>query len=213
MNKFLTATLAAGVAVTLAGAASAATLDFIAFAAGNEQGVADGTTLNFDGLDVTFSAGPGGVGADYAYFDDLSGGKPAGLGVCTTLTSSAQCNPSSDDNISMDGSTGPEWVTLTFGDTLSSFMVTSFYDASHNSLATSNDTLFINGTEYTFAAALGVDFGGTDSVEFLYGGTSASQFYVGGVEASIVPVPAALPLLLAGIGGLGFMARRKRKAT
>ncbi|WP_282130221.1 VPLPA-CTERM sorting domain-containing protein [Roseobacter litoralis] len=28
-----------------------------------------------------------------------------------------------------------------------------------------------------------------------------------------MPIPAALPLLLAGLGGLGFMARRKRKAA
>jgi hypothetical protein len=32
-------------------------------------------------------------------------------------------------------------------------------------------------------------------------------------DVTPVPVPAALPLLLAGIGGLGLMARRKRKAA
>lgn len=32
-------------------------------------------------------------------------------------------------------------------------------------------------------------------------------------EPSAVPLPAGLPLLLAGIGGLGLIARRKRKAT
>ncbi|GIT86772.1 hypothetical protein ROBYS_17880 [Roseobacter sp. OBYS 0001] len=38
-------------------------------------------------------------------------------------------------------------------------------------------------------------------------------FVIDGATISAVPVPAALPLLLAGIGGLGFMARRKRKAA
>jgi hypothetical protein len=32
-------------------------------------------------------------------------------------------------------------------------------------------------------------------------------------DVTPVPVPAALPLLLAGVGGLGLMARRKRKAA
>jgi hypothetical protein len=32
-------------------------------------------------------------------------------------------------------------------------------------------------------------------------------------DVAPVPVPAALPLLLAGVGGLGLMARRKRKAA
>lgn len=32
-------------------------------------------------------------------------------------------------------------------------------------------------------------------------------------ETSAVPVPAALPLLLAGLGGMGFVARKRRPAT
>jgi hypothetical protein len=30
---------------------------------------------------------------------------------------------------------------------------------------------------------------------------------------NVIPLPAALPLLLAGLGGFGLMARRKRKAA
>ncbi len=36
--------------------------------------------------------------------------------------------------------------------------------------------------------------------------------YAGGYKVSEVPLPAALPLLLAGIGGLGFIGRRRQKA-
>ena len=32
-------------------------------------------------------------------------------------------------------------------------------------------------------------------------------------KIDVIPVPASLPLLAFGIGGLGLMARRKRKAT
>lgn len=38
-----------------AGTAHAARLDFVAEAAGNERGIASGTTLTIDGLDVTFT--------------------------------------------------------------------------------------------------------------------------------------------------------------
>jgi type VI secretion system secreted protein VgrG len=42
--------------------------------------------------------------------------------------------------------------------------------------------------------------------------TGRSDFGSGGFSASTVPVPAALPLMLAALGGLGFMARRRKSA-
>lgn len=211
-HRITTSAVAMAAVMALAGSAGAAVLNFVAEAAGNERAIADGDFIVMDGLKVTFSAGPGGAGADYAYLDDLSGGKPAGLGVCTNLTGT-QCNPSSDDNISAESSVAgqSEWVTLSFDSVLTSFSVTSFYDADHNSLATSTDTLLINGDEYTFANALITDFGGSDMIEFAYGGDSANQFYVGGAIATI-PLPAAGFLLLGGLGGL-VVARRRRKAA
>ena len=204
----LIATAAAAMLAT-AVSANAATLDFVAEADGNERGVEDGTTINFDGLDVTFSAD-----GDFAYFDDLSGGKPGGLGVCGTLTASDQCNPPSDDNI-----TEGEAVTLTFGTEVLELSGLSFNDADHNSLDTDfTQTLLIalNGgsaTQYTFGEAAGAVFTSLTSITFQFDdqGRYASEFYVSGAEA-VVPLPAAGWLLLGGLGGLAAMKRRKKAA-
>jgi hypothetical protein len=210
--KNLVAAVAAG-ATLLAANAHAEYLDFVAEAAGNERGVADGTIINFGGLDVTFTSLS--AGAFFAYFDDLSNGKPAGLGVCEILIAgpgSACANPG-DDNIRLGDA-----VTLTFGETVavSSF---SFTDADHNDLNLNNtNTLLIaindpNAfVQYTFAEAVALVIAGVDLIRFAFddAGTGV-QFYVNGFEATPVPLPAAAPLLLLGLAGLGLTSRRRRK--
>ncbi len=198
-----------GAATLAASTASAATLDFVAEAAGNERGVADGTVINMDGINVTFSSNY------FAYFDDLSGGKPAGLGVCKVLTGGAQCNPGSDDNVSQG-----EAVTLGFADGAVNFSGLSFFNSDHNPVNGDNTLLIgVNGAalvEYTFLSAISSVFSGIDSITFAFGGQSANDlFYVGGATAvSAVPLPAGLPLYGAGLAVLGYVGwRRKRKAT
>lgn len=76
--------------------AEAATISFIDEAAGNERGLANsGDFINYGDVTVTFSANE----TYHPYFDDLSGGKPAGLGVCKVLDGGDQCDPSNDDNL------------------------------------------------------------------------------------------------------------------
>lgn len=206
MRKFLIAAAATLAATT---GANAALLDFVAEAAGNERGVADGTTINFGGIDVTFSATNG-----FAYFDDVSGG-PGGLGVCTTLSAAATCSPSSDDSISIDPD-GAEAVELSFAEavTLSDH---TFNDFAHNDITNRSDlTLLvnINGAGFnsiTFADAAALVIAGVTTIEFAVD-TAATGigFYVSSITA--VPLPATAPLLISGLAGLGFAARRKRRA-
>lgn len=214
--KFFTAALVA--ATLTAGSASAATLDFLAEANSAERGEADGTVLPttfMDGIAVTVSAGLfTGPGEAFAYLDKGD----AGLGACKELTSTKQCNPSSDDNV-----TSNEFVTIAFDMAydLSGFV---FRAANHNVInASSTQTLLtnINGAgfvETTFGAlATGFALEGVTSLSLGFGGSSPNQFYLSSVNAeespfnADIPLPASLPLMLAGLGGLGIASRRRRK--
>lgn len=74
------------------------------------------------------------------------------------------------------------------------------------SISLSNSFAAISGDDFTLSiVATSTVFGGGGSWNWLPGGTVTLT----GDSLSPVPIPAAFPLLLAALGGLGFAARRK----
>ncbi|MEY1554514.1 VPLPA-CTERM sorting domain-containing protein [Yoonia sp. R2331] len=233
MKKLFTAAAISAAFFATSAVAAPVSINFQAEADFNEQALSDGTVLNSVNtslLNVTVSGGlqtnygtP--VANDaYAYLDHGN----AGLGVCTTpfaintvggTGKENQCNPGSDDNV-----TANEFVTIAFDVTmiLSDFV---FRAANHSLISsTSLDTLLIgiNGgglSETSFGALSNIPLFGIDSLTLAYGGTGAQEFYLSSVKAEPdpnivgqIPLPAGLPLLLAGLGALGLAKRRKQHA-
>ena len=209
MKKFSIATVAALAIVFAAGQASAKLIDFQAEAAGNERGVADGTVLNtaaLGGLNLEFRAGIGGAARDFAYFNDGGGNPniPTGLGTCTRLDMAAQCNPSYDDVVSSN-----EWVEVGFVDAPFNVHRVSFDSPDITASSLIKITTSLNGivtvAVLTFAQAASTGFGLVDSIRFEFVDT---EFAVASITD--IPIPGALPLLLSGLAGLGFAARRRK---
>ncbi|NNE40634.1 MAG: VPLPA-CTERM sorting domain-containing protein [Marinicaulis sp.] len=215
MKKLLTAAAVAG-AMAFA-PAQAGLVSFAGFAASNgEEGFASGTSLTIDGVSMTFTS------THNPYFDGVSGGKPAGLGVCRDLTMAAQpqCVIGSDDSIDEDVAGDPESITITFDDGALPVQGISFRDGAHNLINDSTDFLVYSivtdsgvlADTDTFAnvfALINAGINGVESLTFAFASKGGDQFYIEFIET---PIPAALPLLLSGIAGLGFASRRKKTA-
>jgi hypothetical protein len=213
--KSLSIALVAALAASIgASPASANVIDFVAeVASSGEQGVPDGAILNtpaMGSLNLQFSAGAGAWPTDFAYFNSATAnGSPAGLGTCTTLDAGAQCNPAFDDVVAAN-----EWVEVGFVDQPFDVRTLSFNGAGNLSLdndmtglikiTTSLNSIVAMAT-LTFAQAATAGFGFVDWIRFEFAGT---EFVVASI--SDVPLPGALPLLLSGLAGLGFAARRKK---
>ena len=216
--------LATAVALTLsAGAASAAVLDFIGAANGNERGLANNSQLTFDGVTVGLNAG-----SFFPYLDS----KNAGLGVCQNVTDfsnggeSNRCaSGAGDDNV-----TNGEAITLSFSSafTLSDLLFTGeghSYSAGVQPLTTAETLLFsINGeglARYTFAELSTMTFDNVMSFTLAFDAAPFDvsddrnlarmdqQFYLAAATVVPVPLPAAGLMLLAGLGALGAARRRR----
>lgn len=239
MNKFKSATLAAGVALaSLVGvSASATTITLSTFSIGNFNAAASGGIIeDFEGYtpatpNVWDVSNMTAVGT----FESL-GGTGSGS-TCQTQTGGLTCGDLALNTGPINGQ--GNLVPLGGSQSLSSNDTAGIF---WNAFDSANGTAFnrivfavgdaadINGTVFTITAD-----GVTETLtgqannneqlvvinlgSFVTGATVSMStatndaFVLDGATVAAVPVPAALPLLLAGIGGLGFMARRKRKAA
>ncbi len=214
MRNFLASAFAATAAMMIAASASATVIDFNAEVnVRGEGGVADGTVVNtsrLGNLNLALSAGVGGVGSDFAYFNKATSpsGPPQGLGTCTRLNSGGQCRPSYDDVVATN-----EWVQVNFVDAPFDVQHLSFNGAGNLPLDSSSGLIkittglgaVVSVATMTFAQAAAAGIGLVDWIRFEFVDT---EFVV--AQISDIPVPGALPLLLSGLAGLGFAARRKK---
>lgn len=219
--------------------AGAATLNFVAEAAGNERSFLTEPFNNVDGsgIDATVSArdlsdavGPFDTGAPYGYLDDLSGGNDGGLGVCPT----ASCGGSPEDNISLgevaivEFSTTVEITSISFsnGD---HFDVYNGFIGVHvgpgdPTIADSTDTASMGHVNNAFDTStllagvlsgislVGDRFQFVAPESFLNAGTGETyKIYVSSITFEEFPViPEPSSALLAGMGLLGLLAAGRR---
>ena len=212
--------------------ASAASLDLLEFANFSEQDVTSGTAITdpaFDNKTITISANPQFNEDDrFPYFDH--GG--AGLGGCPEVPELGtgpngmenRCIRAGDDNIRVG-----EAVTIGF-DGLYALSDVQFTGEGHtlanptflrleNPGRFDNTFLFAtNGSDqcarYTFDSVFSATFA-FDGLGFTVADArglaeNAAQFYLASAVISPVPVPAALPMLLAGLGGMAWVGRRRK---
>lgn len=214
--KLVSAAIAA--ALVLPTAVNATTFNFAAIAdgdasygiAGGERGAAAFTFVK-DGISVTASGFATG-NPSTAYNAYLDSGN-AGLGVCQALTSSNQCTPSSDDNVTFG-----ESLMLVF-DQVVSIDTTTFVNGNHGTNFNGNFVLSIDGGPATTIALTNIYATPLVGTQFVFanpnagGGSTVSndqQFYINVLNVQPVPVPAAVWLFGSGLLGLVGVARRRQ---
>jgi len=168
--------------------------------------------LDLDGIDLDIDI-DNGSGLGNPYFDNVFQGRRGGLGNCRDLTATAQCNPSSDDN-----------VTMASGEALLFSFET---DAGAATKALFGDFIFRENDHYLFNGSVAVladggltvisvtngvgdlsVLGATSALEFLSDSGTTDNYYIDMANINVVPVPAAVWLFGSALGLLGWMRRR-----
>ena len=218
----ISSTLALSVWAT-APTALAATIDFVALAANHEGAYSGGTFGN-----LTLSASAVGNGYSVPYLDDLYGGRPGGLGVCSFRNGA--CAGKGDDNLGFvqdKQGAAMESLRLAFS---SPVTITGLSFGNRDHFALSMQELIIGGiarmTSTLGTMSVSIVLAANEFLTLTHsatGGKKASKardFYLSSLTYTTgpgqvtpvpeVPIPAALPLLAAGLVGLGFLGRSRK---
>ena len=216
MKNLLTSTVIASGLLAFVPVSSAATFDFQGWIGTyGEQGFNNSLpfSLTDAGLTLTATASET-TGASHVYMDGEFNNIIGGMGVCTTLTVGMQCTPSSDDNVSIDGTSG-EVLSWSFDQNITELTL-EMGNADHYNFANNNFQYNIGGSGWQTAATNGSAMitlaltGGANQIDFrAAGNTFPDQFYIRNADVTVVPVPAALWLFGSGLIGVVGLARRK----
>lgn len=208
MRKFCTAVAAA---LAMGTAAGAATLDFETYAAGDVL-----TDLTVDGIGVEIVVDSNGAFDQAMIFDtDNPTGGDTDLAAPFTNGSGGTLSPGKVLIISEDGdSSDPDdegrggKITFNFDRLVRVTGFDVFDDVSLVASTLGGDMVsVVLGADNMFSS-VAVSWNNVTSLTFDFGRQSGA---IDNIQISAVPLPAGLPMLVAGLGGL-FLHRRRKKA-
>lgn len=218
-RKLAAACLIASPLFSICSQAEAALFDFQAWVANNgEQGFTNAAplTLTDSGLSLTARAfeSPGNTNS-HVYMDGVFNGIIGGMGVCSVLDGNNMCTPSSDDNVSIDGTNTEKlrWdfslnitrITLELGDKDHFDFDSRKFEYKYGGGTWTTATTDASGFATLVAAA-----GSADKIRFrAFNGKAKHQYYIRNATITTVPVPAAAWLFASGLLGLLGIARQR----